>query len=285
MLAILDEAFGHVARPITPRRPLPDYWQEQNFADPIATEDVIRATLKSLTAALAKILERQGKGARRLEAVFFRADGAVRRIAVEMGMPTRDPAVIDRLFREKLAVLTDPLDPGFGFDLIRVCASRVEEMETGVTAFHDAAQDEKEINFLIDRLSARFGANRVSRFEPNGTHIPEDSFHIVPAQIAPASKAEWKKLQAANASPRRPLRMFAQPEPVGMDANARLNWRRANRAITRQEGPERIAMEWWRQERLQAARDYFRIEDEEGRRYWLYRSSDKAQWFLHGMFA
>ncbi|HEY5364221.1 MAG TPA: DNA polymerase Y family protein, partial [Aestuariivirga sp.] len=112
-LAVLDEALGAATKPITPRKPPPDYWQEQNFAEPVVTEEVIRATLNSLTVALTKILEQHGVGARRLEAVFFRTDGAVRRIAIEMGAPTRDAAIIGRLFREKLAMLSDPLDPGF----------------------------------------------------------------------------------------------------------------------------------------------------------------------------
>ena len=129
-------------KPISPRLPLPDYWKEQGFAEPIVTEEVIRATLKSLAAALADVLEQRGEGARRLEAVFFRADGAVRRIAIEMGVPTREPAVIERLFREKLDALADPLDPGFGFDLIRLSASRVERADCEVADF-DASINEK----------------------------------------------------------------------------------------------------------------------------------------------
>ncbi len=67
-------------------------------------------------------MEKQGKGARRLEASFFRTDGAVRTLVVDTGQPVTRPAVIDRLFRERLDALADPLDPGFGFDLIRLAA-------------------------------------------------------------------------------------------------------------------------------------------------------------------
>ena len=48
-------------------------------------------------------------------------------------------------------------------------------------------------------------------------------------------------------------------------------WRRATHAVVRVEGPERIAMEWWKQNGETLTRDYFRIEDEAGLRFWIYR--------------
>ena len=284
-LAVLDEALGGAVKPITPRRPPPDYWQEQNFAEPITNEDVIRAWLVSLTLALSKIMERHGQGARRLEAAFFRTDGAVRYISIEIGAPTREPVIIERLFRERLAMLSDPLDPGFGFDLIRLCAVQVERIGSEMADLNSCANEKAEIGFLIDRLAARFGPNRIRVFQQGDTHIPEKAFSVVPAQTVVTSKLAWKKLRATNSSPRRPLRMFARPQPINMADTTELNWRRANRTIIQHEGPERIAMEWWRHEEAIPTRDYFRMEDEEGRRYWLYRSVNTEQWFLHGLFA
>ena len=48
-------------------------------------------------------------------------------------------------------------------------------------------------------------------------------------------------------------------------------WRRATHAVVRVEGPERIAMEWWKQDGQMLTRDYFRIEDEAGLRFWIFR--------------
>ena len=285
-LAVLDEALGNATKPITPRKPPPDYWQEQSFAEPIVTDDVIRATLKFLATTLAKTLERHGQGARRLDAVFFRADGAVRRIAIEMGASTRDPAMIDRLFREKLAMLSDPLDPGFGFDLIRLCTSRIETVGTGILTFEGAARDEKEISFLIDRLATRFGSHRILVFQPHDTHIPEKAWTAVPAQHLQPSKLPWTKIRKAKDAPRRPLRMFVRPEPMDyFTADQHFIWRKGRHVVMQCEGPERIAMEWWRHEALQPARDYFHVEDNEGKRYWLYRNNTTSQWFLQGAFA
>jgi protein ImuB len=289
MLATLDEALGQGGKPISPRLPLPDYWKEQGFAEPITTEEVIRATLKSLATALSGVLEQRGEGARRLEAVFFRADGAIQRIAIEMGTPIREPAVIERLFREKLDALADPLDPGFGFDLIRLSASRVERTACEAADFDASINEKADISFLVDRLATRFGSQRILAFQPNDTHIPEAAWVAVPAQYAQPAKLLWKKIRSAGDAPRRPLRLFTRPEPVILLATAsgsqHLRWRKVQHGVTHCEGPERIAMEWWRHETPQPARDYFRLEDGEGRRYWLYRASVPPQWFLHGVFA
>jgi protein ImuB len=161
VLARLDHALGRREKPIAPRLPLPDYRAEQAFADPIVMEEVILETLRTLAASLAAMLTEHGEGARKLEAAFFRADGKVQRIAIETGTPTRDPAIIVRLFREKLAALADPLDPGFGFDLIRLGATRAERSEAKAVELDADAQGEKEVRFLIDRLAARFGTQNV----------------------------------------------------------------------------------------------------------------------------
>ena len=118
--SLLEQALGQSDAPISPRKPLPDYIVEKRFAEPVATEAVISATLSGLAGMLVAAMAQQGKGARRLEARFFRTDGAVRTIMVDTGQPVTRAEMIDRLFRERLDALSDPLDPGFGFDLIRL---------------------------------------------------------------------------------------------------------------------------------------------------------------------
>jgi len=283
MVFKLDHALGRVEVPIRPRLPLPDYRAERRFAEPVVVEEILLATVKLLAGRLAKLLEERGEGARCLEAAFFRADGTIRRLAVETGAPTRDPAVIERLFREKMDTLADALDPGFGFDLIRLEAARAEPCRAETGGFAAGEKQKKEIRFLVDRLAARFGSHRVLSFRPNDTHIPEAAFVAVPAQYAEPSKMEWERIRRRNEAPRRPLRLLS-PEPVSLlrsDGATRLRWRNALHVARKLEGPERIAMEWWRA--AAPDRDYFRLEDEEGRRFWLYREG--TSWFLHGVFA
>ncbi len=149
--------------------------------------------------------------ARKVEAVFFRADGAVRRIAVETGRPVRDPKIVERLFRERLKSLPDPLDPGFGFDLIRLEAPETQTAAPEAIAF-EGRDAEEEIGFLIDRLAARFGADRILRFQPRDTHIPEATEKLVPAQSDARTKVGWQETRGEE-PPARPLRLLAQPEP------------------------------------------------------------------------
>ena len=95
--------------------------------------------------------------------------------------------------------------------------------------------------------------------------------------------------------------MFEAPEPVETLAElpdgvpARFIWRRASRRVVKAEGPERLGAEWWAlgTAKPQRTRDYYRVEDENGRRYWLYREglygredADRApSWWIAGVFA
>lgn len=285
VVATIDLAFGRAQKPITPRTPSPEYWQEQNFAEPVVTEEVIRNTLMSLAGRVSKTLERHAEGARCFEAVFFRADGAVRRIAIELGLPTRELATIERLFREKLDSLTDPLDPGFGFDLIRLSAVHVERTTSDIFDLNTCINEKAEISFLVDRLATRFGSHRILAFQPHDTHIPEESWVAVPAQQVQTSYPPWEKIRKEKNAPRRPVHLFPKPESVDFKTKLHIVWRKARRVVSRCEGPERISMEWWRHETPHPTRDYFRVEDNEGKRYWLYRNDLTSQWFLHGAFA
>ena len=285
---------GAEEQPLQPRRPLPDLMAEQRFAEPIVTQDAIAASLLSLAGSLRKILERQGRGVRHLEAAFFRTDGKVERIAIRTGEGLRDPQIMLRLLRQKLDALADPLDPGFGFDVIRLEALLAEETKPATISFDNDENARQQILFLIDRLSARFGEHRVQRFVPQDTHIPEAAGVAVPAQDRDFAGQNWILKRTEGDPPRRPLRLLERPEEIRVPASefpegppTRYRWRRAQFDVHRAVGPERIAMEWWRSAGL--TRDYFRVETQDGQRFWLYRDGLHGQslprWYLHGLFA
>ncbi|WP_375779915.1 DNA polymerase Y family protein [Bradyrhizobium sp. ma5] len=303
---LLGHALGRGDAPISPRKPLPDYIVEKRFPEPIATDTVIALTLSSLAKMLVAAMKKQGKGARQLEASFFRTDGAVRAIMVETGRPVTRPEMIDRLFRERLDALNDPLDPGFGFDLIRLAAGRTEIVVQQQRDLDTTVHDNDEISALIDRIAARIGGKRVVVHLPLGSHIPERSALALPAQhhLAAASAAAWPE-RVTGEPPLRPLRLFERPEPIKVPFASvpdgpphQFTWRRALHAVVRVEGPERIAMEWWKQDGAALTRDYFRVEDAEGQRFWIFRDGlyenelrDEegkpvpANWYVHGLFA
>jgi len=293
----LDRIHGHIIGPISPRRPLPAYIAERNFAEPIGHEDDIHRSILTLAADIARLLEKHGEGGRCYELTFFRTDGAVRHLTVETARPLRDPKGIMRLFREKLDALADPLDPGFGFDLIRLSATRTERHKSAEPSFDGRDSIEEELSALIDRLCARFGTNRVMRLIPRNTHIPERAMQRIPAQHSNAALAlDWDTTPAPEESPTRPIRLIDPPEPIEVIAEVpdsapiRFRWRRVFHVVVRAEGPERIASEWWRSEQSIMTRDYFRIEDEVGHRFWVYREglfereTTSPKWFMHGLF-
>ena len=303
---LLAHALGEGDAPISPRKLPPDYIVEKRFAEPIATASTVAITLSRLAAMLVSAMDKQGKGARRLEAAFFRTDGAVRVIAIDTGRPVTRTEAVDRLFRERLDALSDPLDPGFGFDLIRLSAGRTEIVVQEQRDLDATVHDNDELSALIDRIAARIGGKRVVVHLPQDTHIPECAVLAAPAQhhLAASAQAAWP-VRAAGEPPLRPLRLFEKPEPIKVPFATvpdgpphHFTWRRVTHAVVRVEGPERIAMEWWKQEGHALTRDYFRVEDEEGRRFWIFRDGlyerelagedgkpVPANWYLHGLFA
>ncbi len=282
---------------IIPRRTLPACIAERRFAEPIGRAEDVEGALRLLMDDLALMLEARGEGGRVFEASFFRADGAVRRLAVETARPSRDPASLGRLFHEKLDALADPLDPGFGFDLIRLAVLRAEFLAPAQVSLDGRAIEEEEVSALVDRLAARLGRDRVLRFMMRDSHDPDHAASLVPAADAPAPPLPRGILPEESLSeerPARPLMMFDPPQPIEAVAEVpdgpplRFRWRRVLHEVVHAEGPERIAAEWWR--RGAPTRDYYRVENDKGRRFWLFRlglyerEPGAPRWFVHGLF-
>ncbi len=305
----LARVLGEMDHPISPRRPVAALIAERRFAEPVSRAEDISATLNRLAEELGTCLERDGSGGRSFEASFFRADGDVRHIAVSAGRPLRDAGAITRLFAERLASLADPIDAGFGFDVIRLSAHATEKADAAQIGFDGRTREDEAVAELIDRLSARFGETHVLRFVPQDSHIPERRVKLLPA-IAPVAEAakEPAKIEVTRpnpadahgpSEPQLPLRLFDPPEPVETMAEVpdgppkQFRWRRILHEVVAAEGPARIAPEWWHRDGDAdgLTRDYFRIEDQEGHRFWLYREglyereTDRPRWYLHGIFA
>lgn len=309
----LDEALGRARRPIEPRRPVPLRLAERRFAEPIVETEDVERIIAFLAERLRVPLEREGQGARRLELSLFRMDGRVERLAVAASVPLRAPDRILSLFRERLKGAGDALDAGFGYDLVRLAVTQAEAMAERQEDLAGETAGAGDLETLIDRIGARLGAGAVQRLEPRESHWPERAGRSLPVAQAPAPLARKPAHQTAHepagpdaeAAPTllRPLRLLERPEPVEASFEVpdgvplQFRWRRALHVVKRFEGPERIAPEWWHAEEART-RDYFRVEDDGGRRFWLFRRGFHgeplpenvppealATWFLHGIFA
>jgi protein ImuB len=295
----LDRLLGRRDVRITPLRAPPELMAERHFAEPIARLEDVTDALARLTQDLCEALEARGRGARRLEATFFRADGVTRRLALRAAAPTREAATLMRLMKLELERLADPLDPGYGFDALRLAVTRSETLAPAQTRLDGEAErqaGEKALAELVGRLAARFGGERVMRFAPCDTHDPVRAAVRVPALGVDTPPARWPEPPPGE-PPLRPLTLFATPQPIEVVAETpdgpplRFRWRRVLHQTMRAEGPERIAPEWWRADAAPATRDYYRVEDAQGRRFWLFREGfyddpgAPPRWRLHGLFA
>ncbi|HEV7234166.1 MAG TPA: DUF6504 family protein [Sphingorhabdus sp.] len=285
---------------ITPRRTPPDITVERRFAEPIAHSEMALAILAELMQEAAIVLAERGQGGRRFEARLFRSDGHIASLAIDTGLPTRDAKLLERLFRERIDSLADPLDPGFGYDMIRLEVPRTEPLVPAQVEIDGPRNHEGDWRALLDQLGIRLGSERVRFFHARESHIPERAFFTkaasakIPAQMWPAPDSEDP--------PMRPLNLFDPPHTIEVTAGfpdgepRSFRWRKQVHRVNLVEGPERIAPEWWRLLRGHEPdkgglnRDYYRVEDKEGGRFWLFRDgsghgTERPKWYLHGLFA
>lgn len=297
VLLKLDQALGREDEVLSPLRPVAELVSEKRFADPVVEEDSIRQVIRLLCENAVPGLERRGLGMRASELSLFRANGDVETICVEASSPLRDAARMAKLFDERLSGLHDEWEAGFGFDIMRLSVLRAERFENRQQDMVDTGITENDDSHLVDRLSARLGADRIRVFQQADTHIPERRFALMPAiHVRNGSGAPETVARGEGDVITRPLVLFERPERVDAIAEVpegppiRFRWRKAQYDVVRAEGPERIACEWWHDGRMARTRDYFRIEDRQGYRLWLFRhglyvrETANPDWYVHGMF-
>lgn len=295
----LDQMLGAAPEPLTPERPAPAYRAWMRFAEPLTHAEGIGFHLPALAETLAAQLERDGQGARRLRLTAFRVDGRTTAIEAGLSAPAAAAGHMLRLLRE---TGLERLDLGFGVDALMLAAIRAEPAPPRQAEMAGAAAAPigggPALAGLIDRLQARLGEGAVRRPALRGSWIPERSEAWVPAgpDAPPVPDEADARL--------RPALLFDPPEPVEAIAElpdgapTRFVWRRAPRRVVRAEGPERLSPEWWRDLEAGPAaaprtRDYYRVEDDQGRRYWLFREGlynredldRRPGWWMHGVFA
>ena len=290
----LDQALGRVAEPISPRRPVAPFRNRLAFAESIGHADDITRGLERLLGDLSADLARASRGGRRFELTLFRVDGSFQEIAIGTARATRDPVHIARLFREELTTA----DPGFGIETMVLAAVVTEKQAPEQTAMQEAREETAEsMGALLDRLGNRLGFGRLHRLQAFKSHLPDRAQRLVGDRLIGDSPLipESEKCLRLN---HRPIRLLVDPEammpmtPEERDGSppAMFRWRGRIHQLRRTDGPERISPEWWRQDRNWAGgtRDYWRIEDAEGRRLWLFREGggiEESRWFVHGIFA
>lgn len=285
----LDQLLGRVPEPLIPIVPHDFPLVQRRLMEPIRHRDLLDQVMADLAVDMARELEGMKQGARRLELDLWRVDGEVVQRRLEFAAPTRDPAHICRLFSARL----DDIDSGFGIETVRLRANWVEPLAMEQGDIEAAAgRHGISLSACIDRLSIRLGQGAVRRLVPSASHSPER------AQCWESlSGASGASAPSCEAGKERPLKLLDRPEQVAVlyatpDGYPKsFRWRGKVYEVVRVEGPERIAPEWWRANSLTRLRDYYRIEDQGGQQYWLYRNGmvndgrgGLPDWFLSGFF-
>jgi protein ImuB len=284
VLLRMDQALGSAAEVLISIVPPEVPRSKLRFAEPLSDPDNLQRVIGMLCQSLAGDLEQRGVGARRLDLVFMRVDNIAQAVRIGTSRPNRNAAHLAKLLAERLVLV----DPGFGIEEATLTASWIEALtERRTIGVHVAkAGENADVGELVDRLRVKLGAERVFRVEPVESDVPERAAKRVPA-MAEAKGASWPDDLP------RPSRLLTPPELVNAvaevpDAAPRFFvWRKTRHRIVKADGPERILGEWWVSDHdIGLQRDYYRVENIQGERFWLFRDAPAEQggrWWLHGI--
>jgi len=295
----IDQALGRIDEPLVPIVAPPVYHTLRYLLDPIITQEAVVALASRLMNTLVHVLTRDDVGARALRLSLYRVDGAVETVDIALTLPTRNVAHVIRMIDLKLEALAATQDAGFGFEAIGLAVTRAETIlarQNELIAEDAGNADRTErCAVLIDTLRQRLGPYSVRWFEPIASHLPELAEVRLP--VTGEAPASWPEPEQKT----RPLLLLPRAEPTEVMAlipdgpPRRFRWHGVTYEVVGSEGPERIASEWWRQHdghrSPEPTRDYYLVEDADGRRFWLYREglyereTASARWFVHGLFA
>ena len=282
----LDQALGGIAEPITPRDDPEVPAVERRLLEPISTADAIEKVMSDLLGDLAEVLQARGLGARSLRLTGMRVDGTEQVVAIGTSRPTREVSHLLRLLKLRI----ERIDPGWGLEQFTMVAPHTEPLDAvdlgavlaGETLVRDPAR-------LVDVIAGRIGMRSVFRIAPVESHVPERAVAHSDPNVLPGDWPAWQ----------RPVRLFARPEPLHRvialmpdQPPRRFEWRGTVYKVVAGDGPERVHGEWWRRDaEIWAVRDYYRVEDDAGGRYWVFRRGDGFEddtgdlsWWMHGVF-
>ncbi len=284
LLMRIDQAMGNIEERLEPILPIEPYQERLPCLEPIVTATGIEIALKRLLETLCDRLRLEQKGLRTAIFKGFRVDGKVVQTDIGTSRPTHHVIHLFKLFEVKIPTL----EPAMGIELFILEAPKVEELLPEQEQLWEEAGglDDVRLSELVDKLAGRFGAKSVHRYLPDEHYWPERSFR-------PAISLQEKATTLWRVDKLRPLQVLNRPEKIEVSAPIPdyppmlFRYKGKVHEVARADGPERIEQEWWLQQGQH--RDYYRVEDKEGRRFWIFRSGhyddESFEWFVHGFFA
>jgi protein ImuB len=281
----LSQALGYEEEIIQTVIQTEAYHERLPCLEPIQTKTGIEIALQKLLDALCKRLQKEGKGLRTASFKGYRIDNKTEEINIITSHPSGNSKHLFKLFEIKIATI----EPASGIELFTLDAMKVEDVNALQETFWTAnnSLESIEVAELLDNLQSKFGNNIVHRYLPDEHHLPERSVKLA-TSLQDKPSIEWRTDKL------RPIQLLHSPKRIEVSAPIPdyppMNFKYDGKLhkVMKADACERIEAEWWIDSGLH--RDYYIVEDEEGKRYWLYRlghynSEYKPTWFLHGFFA
>lgn len=311
LLLRIDQALGRIDEPLTPLTHDSPLQSSIDFEGPIDALETIWLAFKELIAPLVTDLRRRGHGARRMEITFLRPYAPPISKTILLSRPSRNPLNLFNLIRCAMETLEEAQKQSgakvkkgrSALAQTRGEENRVSEGFIGLRLsipIHEplseeqlllAEQDEHdaqvELDLLIERLCLRLGPDSIATAHPTECYIPEKSFmwHGLPAhnsKTRAGSPCHTSVMRPLILLPPTEVRVMVSPSHDRDGKPVALTHDNHTRRIVHAIGPERIAGHWW--EGHHRTRDYFDIEDETGRRSWVFRVLETSKWYVHGEF-
>jgi protein ImuB len=284
LLLRLDQALGRISEPLVLLEHFTSIQARMDFDGPIDSLEAIWIVFKRLISKIVTDLLKRGHGARELDIEFFRPYAITLRKTIRLSRPSREPGNLFNLLR--CAMETLETDIGFlGIRLTVVRSQRISDEQIQLLKNEEFIAD-TELSHLSERLCIRLGDGIIAQPQLVESHVPEKaySWHGFSTRAEHPTRVE-------NPCHVRPLHLLQCPELIGVivtpseDRDGRpvsFSWHRNVHRLPHSTGPERIAGEWW--EGHHRTRDYFDVEDADGRRFWIFRVMETGHWFVHGEF-
>lgn len=283
----INQVLGHAAELLTPVQPATVFQARLPCLEPVRTRGAIDIALQTTLEQLSGQLTRASKGLRNACFKSYRLDGKIQQVDIGTNRPVRNVAHLLKLFEQKI----EAIRPGLGIELFLMEAPVVEDLSVQQESLWAAlgnGDENSELSNLLDRIAGKVGDHAIHRYLPVEHYWPERSVKKA-ASIFEEAETPWRVDKL------RPVSILNKPErievtvPIPDYPPMMFIHKGITHKIKKADGPERIAREWWQDKEL-PIRDYYRVEDESGARYWLFRSGtydqeEKPVWFLHGFFA
>lgn len=280
LVTALNAALGQSPDPVVAQAVPRPCAARMSLPEPIGLLEDLERVVMRLAESVCRRLSGMNSGARRFELTVRCVDSGDHLLSIGFARPCQDAQAVCRQLQHPL----QGLKIVFGADWFRLQAQQIEPVQPRQTGFDREACVEDDVALLLSTLGNRLGFDRIRRFIPRASHLPEHSFVREPVGDYRA------EIKFPEADSQRPLRLYWPPQRVQVIERGRppaqFVWSGKAHALVRQRGPERLAPEWWSM-RADHLRDYWWVQTTTGLRLWLlnYPGVDTAAWYVAGRFA